>query len=354
MVVAAQAAPVSWSPIRSDEFDSSSNTDKLGSRTWVVQVQSLTGLAGNETTDTIWVSVFAPKNANWERPKVHVFFGPGNAVEKGDGLTPDTAGGNAVMVHGFRGSSEGSEWILIGVPGRSGEESESNGFYTISDAAIKTCLGTAGVFGARTFADTTPAAIRFSAHSRGYRGLRETIKRNLVTGTPERVVVFDAAYTSLDDVLRASGIPGRSQFAYLVTVRKDQRTPTSPQVDAKLTSAGATNVYLDPNFMRAIGYCRLVEDANKMGRGSGFGTMSVNLVPRTQFTTRTPTPSGMTDINQFVRSQTTLLNGVIATDTMRDYIATKNLVRFGPGKKYTKEIEAHHFFVAELAHEVVD
>jgi hypothetical protein len=366
MVAIAQTTPVSWTPVRADEVDPSSGLDSLGYSTYEVQIKSHTGLKGVESDDDIFVSVFVPDRANWDQPKVHVFFGPGNGVEKADGLTPANAGSNAVMVHGLRGSATKSDWILIGVPGRSwtsddGKTSaEGNGFYTISDAAINQCLATAGVMGARDTYATTPTALRYSAHSRGYRGLRETIKRKLVSLVPERVVIFDAAYTSLDDALRAAAIPGPAQVAYRVTVFKDQRWDpnrtdakkgtkgTWVDVDAKLTAAGATNIDLNADQMRAIGYSRLLADAPLCKPATPrFPGAILTLPARTTFTTHMSPPAGMTRLGGF--APTPSAAGLAA---MKAFIDKNNITRFD--EAMPEEIDAHHFFVAEVAHEVVD
>jgi hypothetical protein len=377
MISLAQTSSVAWSAIRADEVAQPAKTDKFAAWTWEVQVKCHTGLDGVEGDEERWLSVYVPQTVDWESPKVHVFFGPGDAAEKGPGLDASAAGSNAVMVHGLRGSSSGSSWILIGVPGRSwsspdGKQfGEKNGFNTIDDTGIAQCLATAGVLGAPGNYATRPVALRFSAHSRGYRGLRETIKgRRVTSAIPERVVVFDAAYTSLDDALRASGIPGPNQVAYRVTVFKDQRwdpTKTSAKgtkgdwadVDAKLTAAGAKNIDLDMSAMRAIGYSRLIQDAPLTTTvAPPFGGSVLPLVPRTTFTTRTPTPVGMTDLRQFARINSAAIKNIIQNadgpSGMKTFIDKNNLVRFGVGESQSPEIDAHHFFVAEVAHEVVD
>lgn len=278
---------------------------------------------------------------------VHVFFSPGSATETG--LAADEVGMNAVMTHGFRGASATSEWITIGVPGRmhvsaGNRVSEGNAFNTISTTGIEVCLRAVG----RTC--TAIDALRLSSHSRGSRGLRETISRGLISGhTPERVVIFDAAFSSLDRALRSRGIPAANTFALNV-------------IDpGRLQARGATNISLPALAMRAIGYSRIIQDAMvtmpSLTIPAAIRSQLLTLPPRGRFTSRSPAPRGMTNINDFSHTNASSIRSIVRgeahrTTGLKTFIDDNNLIRLGT--VFSAGIYSHHLFVAELAHEVTD
>lgn len=254
------------------------------------------------------------------------------------------------MTHGFRGASDSTEWILIGIPGRVGPPDrrgrvrEDNAFNTIDIAGIVTCLRAAG----RPI--TTIDALRFSSHSRGSRGLRETISRRLIAGpTPERVVIFDAAFSSLDRALTRSGIPARNIIALNV-------------VDpGRLTMRGGTNISLPAAAMRAIGYSRIIQDAMTtmptLVIPASIRAQLLSLPARGTFTSRSPVPTGMVNIVDFARTHRTAISRIVANETnpttgLKTFIDSNNLIRLGTA--FSAGIYSHHLFVVELAHEVVD
>lgn len=336
-----QLQRVAWHPTRADERITS-NADRFASQTFELDIPSLTGLGGRTSTQNIRVSVFVPSGAVPSRNKVHVFFSPGAAAE--GGLAPTQLGLNAVMTHGLRGASDSTEWILIGVPGRAGARSEDNGFNTIDTSGIQACLHAAG---RRT---THIDALRLSAHSRGFRGLRETITRHLISGQePERVVIFDAAYGSVDRALRHSGISGRNMVAFNVVTSH------------RLSAHGAKNISLPASAMRAIGYSRVILDAMTIRPSlvipSAIRSQLLPLPPRGLFTTASPAPAGMTNIIDFARAHRVEIHRIDhnrdnASTGLKHFIDSNNLLLLG--MSFTAGIDAHHLFVAELAHEVTD
>jgi hypothetical protein len=186
---------VAWVPTHADER-TPTLADKFASQTFELTISSLSGVAGKISTIQIGVSIFAPPSVPPDVNNVHVFFSPGEAVEAG--LTSRNRGLNAVMTHGFRGAFDGSKWLVIGVPGNVGPTgAEDDAFHAIDTKGIETCLSVAGR------RSTGISKLRFSAHSRGYRGLRETLNRRLVSAPiAEQAVIFDAAYRDIDAAQR--------------------------------------------------------------------------------------------------------------------------------------------------------
>jgi hypothetical protein len=280
--------------------------------------------------------------------KIHVFFSPGNAAETGLTRTPaatSTVGFNAVMMHGLRGSTDASAWIMIGVPGR------DPGWVAMDAADIATCLGE--LHPGSTYDASMLGAVRLSAHSRGYRGLKETVRAGTIPVSKiERVVIFDAVYDSLNSVLAAARIPGSSQFAYQVNEPR------------RLSATGATNVALNSPAMRAIGYCRLIADARAAAAviGATVPSFSGTLLPlpaRGMFTTRSGAPASMTNIRSFVTANRAAINAIVSSEStpsgMKTYIDTNNITRlYSSSGPFPAGIMSHHLFVAELAHEIVD
>jgi hypothetical protein len=337
----ARVARVAWTPTRADER-TAAGTDRFAAQTFEVTISSVAGLSGVITTESIGVSVFVPAAANVPgRNKVHVFFGPGNATETG--LPATDVGMNAVMTHGLRGASNATEWILIGVPGRSGPRGEQEGFFTIDTAAIKACLTAAGR------ASTTIDALRYSAHSRGYRGLRETLNRHLVSGpAPERVVILDAAYGSVQAALGGAGIPGSKQVAYNVTAGTSLKAP------------GAKNISIGEGAARAVGYTRIIRDAMTATPAvvvpPAIASQLLTLPPRGSFTTHSPPAPGATNINDFATANSAAIAAIVRNesgpDGLKTFIETNNLLKLGT--TFGAGVYSHHLFVAEIAQELVD
>jgi len=302
-----------WAPIHADERRYGPEDDRFGARTFNFNN----------------LSIFIPSGAAATTSnKVHVFFSPGD-VQGQSGL-------NAVLHHGLRGASDASEWILIGVPGA------QPGFVSISTSEIQDCL--------RFIGRTAPIDdLRLSAHSRGYRGLAETIRRSLVnTSIISRVVIFDANYSSAASALTGSGIPASRIIAYDVG-------------SGTLGVSGSTTYHLNPNCMRAIGYSRLISDA-MITRPSlvippVIRSQLLTLPPRGNFTTLASPVLPMVNINDFCRTNrasitTMISNETNATTGLKTFLDTNNLGRLGSA--FSAGIYSHHFFVTELAHEVTD
>jgi hypothetical protein len=331
---------VAWSPVRADEINGTA--DRFAKQTFETKVQLRTSAGLKQMP----VSIFNPKlSENANAIQVHVFFSPGGATETGVKISE--VGLNAVNMHGMRGSSDRSSWILISVPGI------VNGFAAIDEDAICACLSVAN--GGVKYAPEDIYQIRLSGHSRGASGLAQSVApanpkakvpaKPLPVAKIDRVVVFDAADLA-DGVLAGSGIPGSKQFAYQVNVAK------------KLSAKGATNVAISPSASRAIGYSRLIADLPTTGPMAGTpvpsysGTL-LTLPPRTKFTTKKG--SGMTDINAFAATNKKLIDSIVkdelsATGAFK-FIDDNNITRMG---SYPPGIMSHHLFVAELAHEIVD
>ncbi|HEX7243853.1 MAG TPA: hypothetical protein VF263_26435, partial [Longimicrobiaceae bacterium] len=294
-----------WDPIHADEQEYGG--DRYAGRTFEFGI----------------FSIFVPRGVRPDASKVHVFFSPGGA--QGD------SGLNAVLTHGMRGASDASEYVLIGVPGK------EPGFNSITTADITACL-------ARVGRPANVTALRLSAHSRGFRGLRETVRGALVdVSLVERVAIFDANYQSAASALRASGIPASRVVAY------DVGTGTLPL-------AGSRTVGLPAGCMRAIGYSRLIQDAMvtrpSLAIPAAVRAQLLPLPPRGSFTTS----AGPNNIVSFCTANSaavrTILNQEGSPDGLRTFLDANDLVRFG--QTFSPGIYSHHFFVAELAHEVTD
>jgi Domain of unknown function (DUF4157) len=309
-----------WPPIHADERRYGPTDDRFGARTFQFGHFSIFIPSGAATTQV---------------NNVHVFFSPGG-VQGESGL-------NAVLHHGLRGASDSSSWILIGVPGA------EPGFVTISTSEINSCLN---FIGRGAHID----GLRLSAHSRGYRGLRETVRRRLVnTAIISRVVIFDANYEGVANVLARSGIPPGIVTAYNVG-------------SGRLPLSGSTTHSLNANCMRAIGYTRLIRDAMitqpRLIVPPAIRSQLLNLPPRGSFSTQARPPSPLVSINDFCNTNRSAINTMIGNENdnatgLKTFFDNNNLGRFvdpvtGEQYVFTPGIYSHHFFVTELAHEVTD
>jgi hypothetical protein len=171
----------------------------------------------------------------------------------------------------------------------------------------------------------------------------------------DRVVIFDDAGEA-NGFLATSAIPGDKQFAYQVND------------STKLSKKGATNVAINPEASRAIGYSRLLADAAIACPVAGapvpsFSGTMLTLPPRTKFTTRKGGGAGMTNINAFASDAANKKIIASLTDKKVEkgpsgiwtFVKDNNLHRmFNGPKPFSPGIMSHHLFVAELAHEIVD
>jgi hypothetical protein len=334
---------VAWTPVRADEIDA--GADRFASQTFELTVPLLTNFGVRPTA----VSVFLPRlAANANVVQVHVFWSPGNATETGITKMPPSrsqVGYNAVMMHGLRGSTDASGWILIGVPGI------ENGFVVMDEAGVTACLSAANDGDSYSAGDIWQ--LRLSAHSRGAAGLTQTLHRRLLPPAKvDRVVIFDAVDASVNSVLFTAGISGDKQFAYQVNVSH------------QLSARGATNVALNPHAARAIGYCRLLADAPIAvplagGPVPSYAGSLLPLPPRTTFTTRPGAPSTMVNINAFATANRGQIGSIVGAEDrpsvgMKSIIDANNLTRMYSSPPFSAGILSHHLFVAELAHEIVD
>jgi hypothetical protein len=353
---------IGWDPIRADEADGKG--DRFGGRTLQTTVRSLTSCEMPQekpATGNIDVSIFIPCNVDPIINKVHIFFGAGNATLNRSGAGCSLAGDkkrglhNPVLLHGMRAAFNKSDWILISVPGKfcGGER----GFNTINVASIIECLRLAG-------RGENISELRLSAHSRGHRGLRETIRRDLLDTQGRglrrisKVFLLDNLHRSIREVLINAGLQNRTT-AYWVNCGDE------------CDFIGKT-IKLDPRCMRAIAYSRLIEDATKRVPAKNFPAdvmdKALKLPPRGCFsttgaTTLTPLSEGReecrfdkdkeckaVDLIKFCQDNTQ--TGQIAKALeLRDFIYEQNLP-FLDDVKFGEDIDAHHYFVAEIAHEM--
>jgi len=331
-----------WPPIHADE--SHFGGDRFGGRTFRCRITSLVGLEAKDpgTREQIEVPVFIPVRAISGNNKVHVYFDFERDVVKNTGL-------NGILGHGIRGATNASDWILIGVPGRKGPLGEEKGYYTIDMAAISACLEFCGQ-------GREIHSLRLSAHSRGYRGLRETLDRDLVSiSLIDRVVLLDANSQDIADVVKRKAIPSTKVIAYRVISR-----------DFPLI--GVRTIPLSDECMRAIGYSRLINDA-MVTRPLLDIPLTVRrsvlpIPPRGCFTTKapaeliehrsdvnSPTKCAPVNITKFCDDMVKARKIAPALGLAK-FIDDKDLLRIGHPLR--PKIAGHHLFVAEVAHEITD
>lgn len=298
------------------------------------------------------LAIYVPRNTPAGRNNVHVFF------------TPASSPMAFLKEQGLRSEEESSGWILIAVPGLG--EAMSPNWVTITTADIQTCLTAAGR--SRVEID----AIRLSAHSRGARGLEHTLgfggAPTIDLSKVERVTVFDASYHDL----------GVALTSHLKDLTAMQRPGHPGQF-----RAGAVNLYdvtvanisglpgrsLSPSSMRPLAYVRFVSEALTRGdlQDSDLSTLRTDarkdvqgatrrllakLPARGTFSTRTPTPSGFTDLAKWLTANAKDLALVDdTTDGLDDFVTSRGL---DMGFSMGRDLTAHHWLVAELSHEAVD
>jgi hypothetical protein len=297
-----------WDPIHADELETGG--DRFGGRTY-------------EWSN---LSIFVPRGTSGDRNDVHVFFSAGG-VQGNSGL-------NGVLHHGLRAASEGTGWILIGVPGA------EPGFVTIDTAQIEGALRRIG-------RGTNIGRLRLSAHSRGGRGLRETIAGRLVDiSRIDRVVILDCGWSSVASALSAARIPRSKVIGYQVN-------------DAALPATVGRTIRIDPECARAIGYSRLIQDATRT-------RPSLVIPPQVQRQLLALPSRGTLKAASAVAGSTDSLDAFCATNRARiaaivrdeasrphglkTFLDANDLGRLG--MVFKAGIYSHHFFVAEIAHEI--
>ena len=300
-------AQLGLDPIHADELESGG--DRFGSRT--------------HTSSNL--SIFVPRGVANDRNDVHVFFSPGG-VQGSSGL-------NAVLHHGLRGACEGSGWILIGVPGK------EPGFVTVDTAQITDALRLVG-------RGSTINRLRLSAHSRGGRGLRETIKGTLVDlAKIDRVVLLDCAFGSVAAALTAARIPASKVIAYQV-------------IDRALPATNGRNIRLDQDCARAIGYSRLIQDAMQTRPSltipADIRRQLLTLPARGRFKAATAASGSSDNLDDFCRSNRSAIAAIVRDEAkangLMTFLDSNDLGRLG--KAFGPTTYSHHFFVAEVAHEI--
>jgi hypothetical protein len=134
---------------------------------------------------------------------------------------------------------------------------------------------------------------------------------------------------------------------------------------------------MDPGAVRGIGYARLVQDAEALGRGEIPSAVSslanaVGLPPRGSFTLESPPASGKIDINQFAKDKKAQIKAMRTGEgtkakTVQDFASKKdtspyafleweNVLNIGDRSSTDRRkwrvippgIYSHHLFVAEL------
>jgi hypothetical protein len=293
-------------------------------------------------------SIFVPEKVTFgnrtdEIPnlKVHVFFSASRVA--GD-IRDD------VLTHGLHGASNQSDWVLIGVPAHT----------TISDQEIVDCLASIGIH-------DPIRALRLSGHSRGAFSLMNSVVQKTITTLSliDRVTLLDAddnpdttdpdraTKTPKVEILKNAGIPVSKIVAYEVNVHKRH-------------IRGATYIGLDSGSMAAIGYVRLIQDAmvTQPGISSAVAANadiksqleSLPLPPRGNFTTKAP-DANHTSLQTFAQQHRAEIQAILSVDGTRNgllfFINQNNLARF-EGYKFDRAVSAHHFFAAEVAHELVE
>lgn len=345
---------VSLNPSHADELVG--KNDKFELQTFTTTGNAIPDVAlhsnpGVKTTVTKEFSIFLPKGMPADRNQVHIFFTPYLASN------PDGAAG-FVQEQGLRAQSDASGWILIAVPAL--DEKDIPNFVTVTTSEIQQCLTAAG-------RPTNIDAIRLSAHSRGHRGLEHTIGFN---GTPlinlslvERITVFDASYQDLGTAITSH--------------KKDLTAMTDP-ANPNQFKAGAVQLYdvtvknisglkgtkFDVRSMRAIGYARMIQEG--LTQGVISQTDLDNVLPqnirdavkniltvlpvRGTFSSMLTPPAGQVSIQQFYKDNNSDLM-LVDSKEIKAFIGANALDN---GHGFTTEIDAHHWFVAELAHEAVE
>jgi hypothetical protein len=337
-------------PTHADELEYG-GADRLIGQTSIVTGDTLnvTPPGGSPAPFTKRFGVYIPRGASQDRNEVHIFF------------TPYSQPIGFVAEQGLRAQHDATGWILIAVPGL--VENLSPNFVTIRTAEIQRCLTAAG-------RGTTIHAIRLSAHSRGHRGLENTINPPgraaplIDLGLIQRVTVFDASYQMLGAALssRRAALTGLTDPA-----NRRRFAPDAIRLfDVTVANvSGLPGVRLDAAGLRAIAYVRLVEEglARQQISRSDLASLPTAtraattrllaaLPARRSFSSRTPVPPGKISITSFIGTHRADLRIVDNPTTgLKSFVTARSL---DGGQNFSRSIDAHHWFVAELGHEAVD
>jgi hypothetical protein len=259
---------------------------------------------------------------------------------------------NDVLTHGLRAASAQTEWITICVPAvYENTPPAHRDDNTISDAEIRSCLTSVNL-------DGPVASLRCSAHSRGAFGLLKSVDQGKLTtfSILDRVTIMDADENgegAKSPALVRKGVPASTIVAYEVNVRRAH-------------TKGARYISLRSAPLAAIGYVRLIQDTMVTQPGIAAKVNdnpkmleqlnSVTLPPRGSFTTK-GTP-GLTSLQQFYADNARALQVILTNQDhpghgLLKFLNDNDLGRF-PGYTFYQGVAAHHFFAAEVAHELTD
>jgi len=331
-------------PVRRVEADAS-NEDRFHSQTKFADIV-------DPATGTKTCLLFVPTGASATANNIHVFFGPGSP-------------GNDALTGALRFSANAANAVLIVVPGA------EPGFTSLSAAEIVEIMRKAG-------RPVQIDSLWLSAHSRGWRGLAQTLGKDLLVqrtgtvtapkvgpGAVTRLVNFDAFYFDFLKAMNNSKIPASKIFGYKVTIEGGGPGP------AKWSAAASQTVDLSPviDGVRAVLYSRLISDAIAIGKKPLVPPGSLTLASITgRLLTDMPAIPGFssrtspTDFRAYCKTnaaairnclkdeKNTGLGGAMAGPLI-EFVNNNNLTGVGA---FPAGIWAHHLFVAEFAHEVTD
>jgi hypothetical protein len=304
-------------------------------------------------------------NLEIDSTKVHVFFAAGGVL--GDA-------GNDVLIHGLRGSSNSSDWITIAVRGKTTPDGKSIA-NPISDSDIINCLQSIGV-------SSTPTSLRLTGHSRGCDSLIAALTNPKMITTKaliDRITFLDEAVEHQGDkslpnfgavtfnrvsLLTSVRIPAAKIVAYEVG---NKSINTATGASAKVV--GATYLDLGVNCMASVGAVRLILDAITLKpdiatRVAANATIqnqitSLPLPPRGSFTTKGA--AGQIDLAQFCANNAAAITAITnsaskANESLVEFVNNQDLTGYVRASSYRFlwGVAAHHFFVAEIAHELFD
>jgi hypothetical protein len=322
-----------------------------------------------EMEEGIKISVFLPSRLGSEENNVFLFFGPGEGTEE----SPETPGLNATNVHAIRAGADGTNWIVIGIPGQVADDVEI-GWNAFDNAAIAECLKYAGRV-------TTISKLRLCAHSRGIRGLTKTVvNRHIDLRLLDKVIVLDVPHLDLANNLPLVMPPG---------------TRAPPIISYSQRPGVGARTALNADGVRAIGFARLIQDRTDVPpppRVASLIAKIADLPALGSFSTGAvsgPTARGKTDIHRWIKDHGPAIDQIARVDRAAEmewdrffkargrplnrsrvesspyfHVNTENLMRFfsrplidpGTGRPldagFPMDIYAHHLFVAEISWEL--
>ena len=327
--------PVTFTPVRSDEVGKTLATFMHGSL--IIFVPQTV-----RTTD----------DADIPDPKVHVFFAAFDGPVKTE-----------VLIHGLRGASNNSEWITIAVPG------VLNSARPISEAEILDCLRSIGI-------SSTPSVLRLSGHSRGCDSLMASFPKFKINTLKliDRVVFLDEAVEhQLDKTkpklgsIRLNRVKNLTEKPYFIPadriVSYEVGNRSFDNFEKKSVKVAQAKYFeLEPDCMMAIGCVRLISDAIAQ-RPNIADLVKANTAIVDQLSPFSmPVRGGFSVMIQDGEDLITYCNNhSAAIKQVKDnlnkpasllaFVNKNDLAKFG-GFQFLPGIAAHHFFVAEIAHEL--